>query len=172
LLFPHTLSERDRSNLYSIITGNKLVSYPRPRFANCYSIHEIVIIWIDDNDIPQHLYDFVGNGSRPLPINLRAANATIPSRIVKVLYALSNPQASKKSLNQRFRPDLVHTETIFSMDDDLQFNCESLEFAFKTANMFPDRLVGFYPRLHTSEDGLLEYRARTAQGKQIVNPTR
>jgi hypothetical protein len=87
-------------------------------------------------------------------------------RVLSRLYlAIPNPQASKKSLNQRFRPDLVHTKTIFSMDDDLQFNCESLEFAFKTASMFPERLVGFYPRLHTSKDGLLEYRARTAEGE-------
>lgn len=62
-----------------------LLKHYRPRFEACYSIHEIVIIWIDDNEIPTHLQDFVGNDSQPLPINLRAVNATIPSRIVKVV---------------------------------------------------------------------------------------
>jgi hypothetical protein len=62
--------------------------------SSCNSLQEIVIIWIDDNEIPSYVIEGVRNATHPR------------ARIVK---------ASRKSLNERFRPDLVNTQFMLSM---------------------------------------------------------
>jgi hypothetical protein len=62
--------------------------------GNCSSLQEIVIIWIDDQDIPSYVVEGVSNATQP------------KARIVK---------ASKRSLTERFRPDLVNTQFMLSM---------------------------------------------------------
>jgi Glycosyl transferase family 64 domain len=56
-------------------------------------------------------------------------------------------QVPKDSLNSRFLPipDLS-TTAIFMVDDDVRVDCKSLRMAFEAWKLYPDSMVGFYPR--------------------------
>lgn len=56
---------------------------------------------------------------------------------------------TEDSLNNRFKgiKDLK-TDAIFSIDDDVVFQCSSVEFAFSVWLSAPDTMVGFVPRMH------------------------
>jgi hypothetical protein len=49
------------------------------------------------------------------------------------------------SLNNRFKPhhDLIRTDAILNVDDDIIIENEDLEFAFNTWKWFPNQLIGF-----------------------------
>lgn len=57
-------------------------------------------------------------------------------------------------LSNRFFPyNEIETEAIFSLDDDIvMLTADEIEFAFEVWCEFPDRLVGFPGRLHTSNN--------------------
>lgn len=62
----------------------------------------------------------------------------------------------------RYTPnELIMTETVMWLDDDIQVVPAEVERAFQVALRHPTQLVGFYPRLvrqYPSEDGVLEWR--------------
>jgi len=95
--------------------------------ANCPLISKIVINWIDDIDPP---------------IEITTFQSKIPVNVIK---------SRKRSLNERFRPDAIETSSIFSMDDDIRISCASLGFAFSIYKEFPERIVGFVPRMHVDD---------------------
>jgi hypothetical protein len=52
-------------------------------------------------------------------------------------------------LNNRFKPlNGLHTDAIFSIDDDVVVPCALLEFSFGIWLSAPDSMVGFVPRMH------------------------
>lgn len=59
-------------------------------------------------------------------------------------------QTTANKLGNRFYPyDDIETEAIFAIDDDIvMLTTDEMEFAYQVWREFPDRLVGFPPRLH------------------------
>jgi hypothetical protein len=63
------------------------------------------------------------------------------------------------SLNNRFIPLTSHfTNAIFAVDDDMRVPCSDLELAFETWLNNQQAIVGFMPRIHVIQNGLLQYR--------------
>jgi hypothetical protein len=134
------------------LTIVSLIDYFTERSTKCASIHEIVVIWIDENKIPQSVVERIGDAIES-PANLSSPDKTIPTRLVR---------ATEKSLNQRFRPEIIKTQFMLSMDDEMRIPCPTLEFAYKVSKDFPDRLIGFVPRLHLrTPKGSLYYDFQT-----------
>lgn len=58
-------------------------------------------------------------------------------------------KADKNSLNNRFKPyDLIETEAILSMDDDVHLRNDEIVFGFRVWRESKERIVGFPARYH------------------------
>jgi len=110
-----------------------ILQYYANNHTACGSLSQIIVRWIDKIDPPAKILGFRGE---------------IPVRIIK---------SRTFSLNERFQPDEIVTTTIFSLDDDLIIPCKTLEFGLSVHASFPDRIVGFVPRLQGRSDGRLKY---------------
>ncbi|CAB4041156.1 Exostosin-2, partial [Paramuricea clavata] len=85
---------------------------------------------------------------------------------VKVIETKAN------KLSNRFFPyNEIETEAIFSLDDDIvMLTADEIQFAFEVWSEYPDRLVGFPGRLHTSSNGSsqLKYESEWLNDVSIV----
>ena len=80
-------------------------------------------------------------------------------------------QTTENKLGNRFFPyDEIETECILSIDDDIiMLTTDELEFGYQVWREFPDRLVGFPPRLHLIlKDGSLKYESEWVNNVSIV----
>ncbi|KAJ3044863.1 hypothetical protein HK097_001349 [Rhizophlyctis rosea] len=118
-----------------------LTKYAGPR-TECTNLEEVVVMWISKIQPPEQILQFA------------AANM---SRKVRFVWK------EGMTLNDRFHVEnVVGGESILSFDDDVRFNCSSVEFGFSVHKSFPDRLVGWVPRLavenknHSLEYGFLK----------------
>ena len=60
-------------------------------------------------------------------------------------------RVSKDSLNSRFEPiQDLSSDAIFMVDDDVQVSCPTLYTGFQAWKIFPESMVGYYPRLASS----------------------
>nr|CAH8830039.1 unnamed protein product [Trichobilharzia regenti] len=94
-------------------------------FLNLPYLHSILIIW--NNPVPPHP-------------DLSWPQLHVP---IKVIHSQNN------SLNNRFLPyDLIETDAILSIDDDIQLRHDEIVFGFRIWREHRDQLVGFPARAH------------------------
>ncbi|XP_010543592.1 PREDICTED: glycosyltransferase family protein 64 protein C5 isoform X2 [Tarenaya hassleriana] len=113
-------------------------------YSRCASVKEILVIW--------------NKGSPPKLTDLDSA---VPVRI---------RVEKRNSLNNRFEIDpLIKTRSVLELDDDIMMPCDDIEKGFRVWREYPDRLVGFYPRLI---DETMKYRgekfARSRNGYNVI----
>ncbi|XP_039259213.2 exostosin-2-like [Styela clava] len=87
------------------------------------------------------------------------------TRPVKVIRTTSN------KLSNRFYPFAdIETEAILAIDDDIvMLTADEIEYGYQVWREFPDRLVGFPPRLHLwDENGHLKYESEWTNDVSIV----
>ncbi|CAK9290510.1 unnamed protein product [Gordionus sp. m RMFG-2023] len=95
-------------------------------FKNLPYLDRIVLIWNDQDSEPSSEFE--------LP------NIGVPILIVKT---------NKNSLNNRFIPyDVIQTDAVLSLDDDLSLRHDEIIFAFRVWRESRDRIVGFPARHH------------------------
>ncbi|KAL6893660.1 hypothetical protein ACP4OV_007758 [Aristida adscensionis] len=114
-------------------------------YSKCASVREIVVIW--------------NKGQPPAQGELKSM---VPVR-VRV--------EAQNTLNNRFNIDRnIKTKAVMELDDDIMMTCDDLERGFKVWREYPDRIVGYYPRL--AEGSPLEYRneryARKQEGYNLI----
>ncbi|XP_051130888.1 glucosamine inositolphosphorylceramide transferase 1-like [Andrographis paniculata] len=101
-------------------------------YSRCSSVREIVVVW--NKGVPPKPSDF----DSAVPVRIRVED--------------------RNSLNNRFRADpLIKTRAVLELDDDIMMACDDVERGFRIWREWPDRIVGFYPRL--VDGNPLEYRA-------------
>jgi len=99
-------------------------------YAKCARVDSIRVVWSDMENSP--------------PISETAPQFFSPLK--PVIYQMQE----EDSLNNRFRPiKNLHTDAIFSVDDDMIVPCGDLDFAFEVWRNSPRTIVGFMPRTHT-----------------------
>ncbi|KAH7537528.1 hypothetical protein FEM48_Zijuj03G0102700 [Ziziphus jujuba var. spinosa] len=105
-------------------------------YTTCDRLNSIHIVWSEPNPPSDDLKKFFDN-----LIQSKARNG----RQLELKFEIN----TEDSLNNRFKEikDLK-TDAIFSIDDDIIFPCNSVEFAFKVWQSAPDTMVGFVPRVH------------------------
>lgn len=114
-------------------------------YSRCSSVREIVVVW--NKGIPPTLSDF----DSAVPVRIRVEK--------------------HNSLNNRFKVDpLIKTRAVLELDDDIMMTCDDVERGFRVWRQYPDRLVGFYPRL--IDGSPLIYRgekyARSRKGYNMI----
>eukprot|EP00242_Pyramimonas_sp_CCMP2087_P015660 CAMPEP_0198203936 /NCGR_PEP_ID=MMETSP1445-20131203/7267_1 /TAXON_ID=36898 /ORGANISM="Pyramimonas sp., Strain CCMP2087" /LENGTH=360 /DNA_ID=CAMNT_0043875543 /DNA_START=178 /DNA_END=1257 /DNA_ORIENTATION=+ len=133
-------------NTYTVIVN----TFKRPdllqksirHYASCPNVDAIRVVWSEqDNNPPKE-----GNDS----------DSKFFSSCADVVY----DQHPTTSLSNRFRPiSGLRTEAVFNVDDDVNVECSSLDFAHQAWQLAPDALVGFIPRLHRkTASGTFTYR--------------
>ncbi|XP_050210519.1 glucosamine inositolphosphorylceramide transferase 1 [Mercurialis annua] len=114
-------------------------------YSRCSSVKEIVVVW--NKGIPPELSDL----DSVVPIRIRVEK--------------------QNSLNNRFKMDpLINTRAVLELDDDIMMSCDDIERGFNVWRQYPERIVGFYPRLISGSP--LKYRgekyARTHKGYNMI----
>ncbi|XP_059443078.1 glucosamine inositolphosphorylceramide transferase 1-like [Corylus avellana] len=114
-------------------------------YSRCSSVREIVVVW--NKGIPPELSDL----DSAVPVRIRVEK--------------------ENSLNNRFKLDsLIKTRAVLELDDDIMMACDDIERGFRVWRQYPDRIVGFYPRL--IDGSPLKYRgekyARRRKGYNMV----
>ena len=109
-------------------------------YSLCPNVDTIRIVWSESTEPP----------SEPLltylQSSVRAASHKLKSRhTIKLKIDMHN----EDNLNTRFKPleDLA-TNAIFSVDDDVVVDCDTLAFAFNVWCSAQESMVGFVPRMH------------------------
>lgn len=79
-------------------------------------------------------------------------------------------KAQKNSLNNRFLPlDLIETECVLSLDDDMDLRQDEIVFAFRVWIEHRTRIVGFPARYHARYDNEMFYNSNhTCQYSMIL----
>lgn len=121
-------------------------------YAQCALLDRVVLVW---NDLGREV---------PEAVLLAVARHQDSGRVGVVL------QRASSNLTNRFRPQpLVRTDVIFSTDEDVQYACELLDYGFGVARAFPDKLVGFAPRLLKRVGGGYKYSWYNAYKEGMYN---
>jgi len=100
-------------------------------WMNCTEPTEIAVIWND-------------------------AGRSIPSFLSNLLEAeprLHVYKPATSNLTNRFFPRSFDTQALFSVDDDVLYECSVVQHAFEVWQTHPEKLVGFHPRI-MHEDGM------------------
>lgn len=107
------------------------------RIADTPSLTKIVVVWNNIKKAP--------------PSAAKWPQLSKPVKVVKT---------KENKLSNRFFPyKEVETEAILAIDDDiLMLTPDELEFGFQTWREFPDRLVGFPGRVHTTQNGTNRFK--------------
>ena len=101
------------------------------------SLDSILVVWNGDEDSLHASVD--------VDQILAASHVPVRFRLEKV-----------PSMNNRYKVDeLVRTDALLSMDDDLRLDCGSVERAFHTWQRAQDSVVGWFPRLVTADGSYL-----------------
>ncbi|KAK1265098.1 hypothetical protein QJS04_geneDACA011446 [Acorus gramineus] len=105
-------------------------------YASCPGLDAIHIVWSEPDPPSDSLDEFLRH-----TIQLRSKSG----KLIKLRFDLN----MEDSLNNRFKEiQDLKTDAIFSIDDDVIFPCESVEFAFSVWQSASDTMVGFVPRMH------------------------
>eukprot|EP00959_Pyramimonas_sp_CCMP1952_P281765 5889445-Pyramimonas_sp.AAC.1 len=108
-------------NAYTVIVN----TFKRPdllkrsirHYASCPNVDTIRVVWSDQDNAPPTAND---------------SDAQFFSPCVEVVY----DQHPSTSLNNRFKPiDGLRTEAVFNVDDDVNVDCSSLDFAHQVGNI-------------------------------------
>lgn len=95
------------------------------RLVGLQYLNKVVVIW---------------NSPDPPSLSLRWPDVGVPLHVVKV---------AKNSLNNRFVPyDVIETDAIFAVDDDVEMRHDEILLAFRVWRENKDRIVGFPGRFH------------------------
>lgn len=95
------------------------------RLVGLQYLNKVVVVW---------------NSPDPPSLSLRWPDVGVPLHVVKV---------AKNSLNNRFVPyDVIETDAIFAVDDDVEMRHEEILLAFRVWRDNKDRIVGFPGRFH------------------------
>ncbi|GAB1610670.1 exostosin-like 3 [Argonauta hians] len=82
----------------------------------------------------------VWNSPKPPPSDLRWPDISVPISVIKT---------ERNTLNNRFLPfDVIETEAILSIDDDVHLRHDEIIFGFRVWREARDRIVGFPGRFH------------------------
>ncbi|XP_022228476.2 exostosin-3-like [Drosophila obscura] len=88
-------------------------------------LHKVVVVW---------------NSPKSPQINVRWPDIGVPVEVVR---------GPRNSLNNRFLPwDIIETEAVLSMDDDVQIGHDEIVFGFRVWREHRDRIVGLPGRYH------------------------
>jgi len=100
------------------------------RLASLRYLNRVIVIW-NNKIMPSEELDWPDIG--------------VPLHVIK---------GGKNSLNNRFLPlDLIDTEAVLSMDDDIYLRFDEIELAFRVWRENRDRIVGFPGRFHSWNKG-------------------
>lgn len=95
------------------------------RLVGLQYLNKVVVVW---------------NSPEPPSLSLRWPDIGVPVHVVKV---------AKNSLNNRFIPyDVIETDAIFSIDDDVEMRPDEILLGFRVWREARDRIVGFPARFH------------------------
>ncbi|KAK1322568.1 hypothetical protein QJS10_CPA03g01864 [Acorus calamus] len=133
---------------------NDLLKQAVIHYASCPGVDAIHIVWSEPDPPSESLDEFLRQ-----TVQLRSKSG----KLVKLRFDLN----LENSLNNRFKEiQDLKTDAIFSIDDDVIFPCESVEFAFSVWQSASDTMVGFVPRMHWLDEsrGVVERRRYTYGG--------
>ena len=129
-----SLKKYSTQNEYAVVIN----TYDRPfqllnqtinHYKSCSSISQVFIIW--------------GNTNKKPPL---------------FQHPITVIQSPTSSLNYRFYlPSNLSSEALFTVDDDVLVDCQSLEHGFNAWRYNKESLVGYYPRVHVDKGGGLIY---------------
>lgn len=112
------------------------------------SLRKIIIVW--------------NNQEKPPPPKEEWPTVSKPVNVIRT---------SSNKLSNRFFPyKEIETEAVLAIDDDIvMLTADEIEFGYQAWREFPDRLVGFPPRLHLwDENGNLRYESEWKNDISIV----
>lgn len=142
-LFHYTLDGNLNEEQFTIV----ILTYKREQnlinllgtYVNLPYLNSILIIWNEINTEP----------SREFKIKFKSQIDTKRMRIIK---------SKTNSLNNRFIPyDLIETDAILSLDDDLMLRPDEILFAFRVWRTNRDQIVGFPARYHAWNTNEMKY---------------
>lgn len=108
----------------------------------CYNRTNVALVTLEGMHQLPYLHSIlvVWNYPEAPPLDLRWPKLHVPIHVV---------QGNKNSLNNRFLPfELIKTEAILTLDDDVQLRHDEIIFAFRVWRENRDRIVGFPARAH------------------------
>jgi hypothetical protein len=142
-LFHYTLDGNLNEEQFTIV----ILTYKREQnlinllgtYVNLPYLNSILIIWNEINTEP----------SKELKIKFKSQ---IDTKRMRIIISKTN------SLNNRFIPyDLIETDAILSLDDDLMLRPDEILFAFRVWRTNRDQIVGFPARYHAWNTNEMKY---------------
>ncbi len=120
---------------------NDLLKKSVAHYTQCNGVDAIRVVWSEPEPPSNSLH-------LELLQSVEASNLHNNSRRNrKISFQLDTHETD--DLNNRFKPlKGLHTDAIFSIDDDVVVPCALLEFSFGIWLSAPDSMVGFVPRMH------------------------
>ena len=107
-------------------------------YSFCPNVDAIRVVWSESTDPP----------SGTLLNDLRSSVKTASRKSTHTI-KLKIDMHDEDNLNTRFKPlDDLATDGIFSVDDDVVVDCDTLAFAFNVWCSAQESMVGFVPRMH------------------------
>jgi len=138
---------KDPKRRYSVVCNSYkrqvLLRRSIDHFTKCPNIHTYYVVWSEtDKEPPEWLYK-------------RSQNPEVKVKIIR---------HKINSLNNRFYPiPGIETEAIFSIDDDVQFDCQDVEYAFYVWSLGKQRMVGMFPRAISCKGNSFDYHSGGTQ---------
>ncbi|KAF0297992.1 Exostosin-1 [Amphibalanus amphitrite] len=132
-LYRPTVDVAPRDNFTAVILCQQGVLPPLYRLLKQVGgssfVSAVVLVWIADSEPPS-----VSRLPR-LPVRVRV---TAPAR---------------RAISERFvAEELVHTDAVLSLDEDVTLIADELDFVYQVWRSFPERIVGFPARSHYWDD--------------------
>ncbi|CAM6042985.1 unnamed protein product [Sphagnum compactum] len=120
---------------------NDLLKKTVAHYAQCNGVDAIRVVWSEHDPPSDSLYS---------ELSQSVASSNVHEKHQKISFQFDTHD--KDDLNNRFKPlKGLHTDAIFSIDDDVVVPCALLEFSFSAWLTAPDSMVGFVPRMHWIE---------------------
>ncbi len=120
---------------------NDLLKKTVAHYAQCNGVDAIRVVWSEPDPPSDSLYS---------KLSQSVASSNVHEKQQKISFQFDTHD--EDDLNNRFKPlKGLHTDAIFSIDDDVVVPCPLLEFSFSAWLTAPDSMVGFVPRMHWIE---------------------
>ncbi|CAH1438713.1 unnamed protein product [Lactuca virosa] len=134
------LLDRTSSKGYTLLINTwkryDLLKQSISHYTSCPRLDSIHIVWSEPDPPSDALVKYLNQA-----VKSKAGN----NHYIELAFDINK----EDSLNNRFKEiKNPRTDAVFSIDDDIIFSCESVEFAFSVWQSAPDTMVGFVPRIH------------------------
>ncbi|CAK9191255.1 unnamed protein product [Sphagnum troendelagicum] len=138
---PQLPSRHQYTVLINTWRRNDLLKKSVAHYTQCNGVNAIRVVWSEPEPPSNSLH-------LELVQSVEASNLHNNNRHNhKISFQFDTHETD--DLNNRFKPlNGLHTDAIFSIDDDVVVPCALLEFSFGIWLSAPDSMVGFVPRMH------------------------